>query len=693
MEFVNEGTLRRLAWPTAWTSIGLAIIALTLSLTALTAGGAGLDLPLHQIFSPIFAISYSLIGGLVAARRPRNPVGWISTAIGFFSALSMMAISYEMLSRSPSISLPMGNLALWIVQWAWFPPAILPMNFLLLLFPDGHLPSPRWRPVAWASAAGLIVTTLFMAILAAMNPGAMLEMETVEATLGEQALGILYIAVLPPLLIGVIGSVASLVVRFRRSAGMERQQLKWMAYAGGVLILGVLFGSFLPSILPDSQVASELGIILTSAVQLGIVIAAAIAILRYRLYEIDILINRTLVYGALTAITVSIYILFVGYFGKLLKMSDSSIIPFLATGIVAVAFQPLRERLQRVANRLMYGERDDPFSVISQLSIRIEAASQPEVVLPSVVETVANALKLPYVAIEFANSQSNQVIASIGQPQDDSEKFPLIHQSEIIGYLIVACRGAGEGFDPSELRLLRNIARQTGVAVHAVQLTMDLRRSRQQLVTTREEERRRLRRDLHDGLGPVLASQSLKLAAASQILAKDPAQAKKLLDEINSQNEATLEKIRALVYALRPATLDELGLVGAVRDLSLTLSLESGSKPGVRTEVLEPKGNLPTLPAAVEVAAYRIATEALTNVHRHSGAQHCIVTFEIETLGESRTLNLSVEDDGSGIPRDRVKGLGMTTMRERAEEIGGWVEVESNERHGTRMCAVLPLVE
>jgi signal transduction histidine kinase len=695
-EVLNGGLkARRLAWPIAWISFGLVAIALVLSLIALNAGGEETAPPLHQFFSPIFAITYSLIGGLVASRRPKNPVGWISALIGFFFALSLVAISYGILGRSQFAegSLPGEDLALWVEQWTWFPPAILPMTFLLLLFPDGHLPSPRWKPIAWASAEGLIAATLLMAVVAGMYPGEVLDMGTLEATLSRRTMNALYIAVALPLVIGVIGSVASLFIRFRGSKGIERQQLKWMAYAGMILVLGVLLGSLLPDVLSNSLIASELGIVFTSVTQLGIVIAAAIAILKYRLYDIDILINRTLVYGGLTAITVGIYILVVGYLSERLQVQNNSIAPFIATGLVAVMFQPIRQRLQGLVNGMMYGERDDPFSVLSQLNAKLEAAALPEIILPTLVETVAQVLKLPYVGIEVGKQEINKVIAETGQAQQDNEEFALTHQNEVIGKLVVGCRGPGESFNESEIKLLRNIAGQAGAAVHAVQLTADLRRSRQQLVTTREEERRRLRRDLHDGLGPVLASQGLKIAAANELLESDPSRARKLLEEISAQNEATLEEIRELVYALRPSALDELGLVGAVRDFSTALNEVSDSETKLQVDILDSAVGLPPLPAAIEVAAYRIVTEALTNVTRHASAHHCEVSFRVESNNGSPALLLDISDDGIGMPSQRKPRVGMTSMRERAEEIGGTIRIETEKNHGTRVYARLPFAE
>jgi signal transduction histidine kinase len=323
----------------------------------------------------------------------------------------------------------------------------------------------------------------------------------------------------------------------------------------------------------------------------------------------------------------------------------------------------------------------------------MEAAIQPEIVLPTLVETITQVLKLPFVAIEVDKSDSSHVIASAGQPHKEFERFPLMHQNDVIGHLIVACRGSGEKFTDSDLKLLRNIARQAGAAVQAMQLTADLRRSRQQLVTTREEERRRLRRDLHDGLGPVLASQGLKIAAASQLLDSDPAKARQLLEEINSQNETTLNEIRELVYALRPPALDELGLAGAVRDFSSGLKLKTDNRTRLQIEIHEPNDGLPTLPAAIEVAAYRIATEALNNVSRHSNAHHCEIFFKIKSNSGIPLLHLEITDDGIGLPQERRPTVGMTSMRERAEEIGGSIQIESEENGGTRVRARLPFAE
>jgi signal transduction histidine kinase len=343
-------------------------------------------------------------------------------------------------------------------------------------------------------------------------------------------------------------------------------------------------------------------------------------------------------------------------------------------------FQPLRERLQRVVNRLMFGERDDPLAVLSSLSKRLEGASDPEAILPSLVETVGQALKLPYVAIEVLNGKSTHIVAFYGESQDTTEQLPLIHQTEQIGHLVFARRSPRESFNEADYKLLRNIARQTGAAVYAAKLTSDLRRSRQQLVTAREEERRRLRRDLHDGLGPTLAGLTLRIDAARNKLRSDPGQANTLLIDTKEQIKSTIEDIRRLVYELRPPALDELGLEKAVRAF-----VDQQKIDGLIITIADSDG-VSTLPAAVEVAAYRIALEGITNVIRHAQAAKAVIRF----FPDHNNLVVEIKDDGIGLPEPIPIGVGMSSMRERAEELGGELVLVPQET-GACIRACLPI--
>jgi signal transduction histidine kinase len=408
-----------------------------------------------------------------------------------------------------------------------------------------------------------------------------------------------------------------------------------------------------------------------------------VALLWHGLYHVDALIGRTLVYGALTACIIAIYMLVVGYLGSLFRTDDNLLISLLATGAAAALFQPLRERLQRAVNRLLYGQRDEPYAVLSDLGRRLDTTGDPAAILPAVVETIAHALKLPYAAIRVEQAGRLAEVAATGALTALPLRLPLTHQGEPVGELVLGRRGRSEPFGPADRRLLDDLVRQAAAAVHAVRLTADLQRSRQQLVSAREEERRRLRRDLHDGLGPTLAALGLKLETARNRLGHDR-QAEALLADLAERTQAAVADIRRLVYALRPPALDELGLVGALRQVASASDMQAPD--GLRVGVDTPD-RLPPLAAAVEVAAFRIAQEALTNVVRHARARTCTLRVQLATAG----LRLSIEDDGVGLTASRGIGIGLASMRERAEELGGTFAIEPRPGGGTRVQVVLPL--
>ncbi len=426
---------------------------------------------------------------------------------------------------------------------------------------------------------------------------------------------------------------------------------------------------------------------LMNAALLLIPLSIGIAILRHHLFDIDLLINRTLVYLTLTAIVVGTYVFVVGYLSALFRVGNNPVISILAAGCVAVLFAPLRDRLQRGVNRLMYGERDDPYTVLSKLGQRLEATFAPDAVLPIIVETVAQTLKLSYAAITLTAKDSSSsdrdsftVAAAYGSPPVDPMRLPLVYQTEIVGQLIVAPR-PGEMFSAADRQLLANLAHQTGVVAHAVRLTSDLQRARERLVNTREEERRRLRRDLHDDLGPTLASLSQRLDTARKLILRDPKRAGALLGDLKEQFKGTITEIRRLVYALRPPALDELGLVGALRE-----HIAQYDQPHELSVTVEAPNDLPSLPAAVEVAAYYIVLEAFTNVARHSQARNCCIRLSI-----ADGLRLEISDDGNGLPAAYRAGVGHNSMRERAAELGGEYRIEKIATGGMRVWVRLPL--
>jgi len=484
-----------------------------------------------------------------------------------------------------------------------------------------------------------------------------------------------------------LSGVAAQVHRYKHvSNPIERQQTKWVIYGmtigmGGYLVLRVL--SLLVSDPRGSGLFVSLGVVIAATFFILLIpISITIAVIRYRLWDINPIINRTLVYGALSFLTIAFYVLTVGGFALYFKNNETNIVvSFIATGVVAILFEPLRQRLQRGVNRIMYGERDDPATVLTRLSQSIESALAPDSVLQTIVETLAQTLRLPYAAISLLDEEP-RFISTSNLPPSELVHLPLAYQTERVGELILAPRATGETFSPADMKLINIIAQQAGHAAYTLRLNNDLQKSRERLVTAQEEERRRLRRDLHDGVGPTLASFSQRLDTAADLVNTDPQASIALLKDIKGQVKNTVTEIRRLVYALRPPVLDEFGLVTAIREHVAQYTGPNGIQ--VAFDVSEP---MPSLPAAVEVAAYRIALEAFTNIINHAQATTC----HIEVKREIRSLLLQVSDNGIGLTDGYRAGVGLTSMRERAAELGGDCTVENISSGGTRVCARLPI--
>lgn len=644
----------------------------------------------HQLFLPFLAVSYALLGRAVISRRPRNPIGWIFLVVGtLFLIVGLAASVIDGATVWASVSPALLDLAYWSGNWTWLPAQFLPLTFVFLLFPDGHLPSRRWRFVGWSAGVGLL---LLMFGLAA-HPGPVSDWGTTANPYGiagtEDILNVVINVGGILMLIGAVGSILAIIVRFRRSRGAIRAQMKWLVFAAVVGLAGAVLAIPLwrSGYLSEPQ-AMELSIVLTNVMTLGIAAAATVAIVSYRLYDIDVIINRTLVYTIMTGVIVLIYALVVSAAGLVFESQANGFVAILATALVALVFQPIRSRLQQGVNRLLYGQRDEPFEVLVQLGQRLEQMITPEAVYPVLVETVARTMRLPYAAIDVRQDGQWQTVESFGRAIDDLIDYDLTYQGQRVGRLRVARRSPDEAFSPSDERLLRNIARQAGAAVYNAQLTDDLQRSRQQIIAGREEERRRLRRDLHDGLGPSLASLLMQARVLRRLVDADPSAAEALAEEMQSDIRRTIEDIRRVVHELRPPALDDLGLVAAINVMAAKISRSDGqtsNDDGLCIDVHAP-AVLPPLPAAVEVAAYRIVQEALTNVVHHAHARYATVCVWIE-----RDLYLEVTDDGIGLNGGRDGGLGLQSMRERAAELGGDCSVSRRFEGGTIVRANLPV--
>lgn len=621
------------------------------------------------------------IGALIVWHHPENRIGWLLSLVMPLVALDLLAFGYVTYEATTNATSLLGAAALVWLKVTGMPVGMLLYAIVLLLFPHVRFLSPRWRRAAWVAVASFLAYLP----LKALEPGplVLLPDRLVPGASSPLAVSDAHWALLLPLMwlallsltLAMGAGLLSLLVRFRQARGEERQQIKWLiapAFLYLLCIPVVVYGEF-----ASSQAIFGLGSGMSILAVTGMMVAMAVAIFKYRLYDIDIIINRTLVYGVLTVSVVIIYVLIVGGLGALLQAEGNLLISLVATGFVAVLFQPLRQRLQRAVNHFMYGERDDPFEALARLGRRLEGNFSPQLVYPTLVETVAQALKLPYAAIAVKRGEQYEVVEAYGKATREAVAYPLVHQSAVVGRLLVGRRSPGENFSTADERLLRSFARQAGTAVHALQLMSDLQRSRQQLVTAREEERLRLRRDLHDGLGPALASVAWQAESARELVHAEPAEAIQLLESTIEQAQSALTDIRRLVYGLRPPALDELGLVGA---------LEQAVRPQQMEVAIEAPPSLPTLPAAVEVAAYRIVQEALKNAMEHGRAKRCVVCLTLDG-----NLRLTIRDDGQGLQDVVTAGVGLVSMRERAEELGGTFFIRPRQEGGTEVAVSLPL--
>ncbi|MFI6481735.1 sensor histidine kinase [Nonomuraea sp. NPDC050663] len=454
-----------------------------------------------------------------------------------------------------------------------------------------------------------------------------------------------------------------------------RARMRWMLGGGVVSSLLAISGWHLPELVAGAQ-ALPWGAMGLSG--LPFVAGIGIALRRHRLFDIERLANRSLVYSVVVACLVAGYAAMVTLLVSGLRLSQTAAAGLAAAG-AALALAPLRGLAQSTVNRMMYGDRHDPAGALARLGTRLQAVLLPGDVLPAIVETVARSLRVPYAAIDLADGSGTlRQAAQHGVPAGQVHDEPLRHHGELIGRLRVSARGHDDPLEPIDVRLIGSLAQQVGTAVQAVRLHEDLVRSRAEVVASREAERRRLRRDLHDGLGPTLAAIGLKSGLARRAV---PAQspARRLLDEVCAEASASIDDVRRLVEALRPPALDELGVVGAVRARAQALAVE------LDVEVTGPEP-MPALPAAVEAAAYGIAVEAVTNAVRHSGGTRCEV--RITLVGGD--LEVLVTDDGHGLRPRRTPGVGLHSMRERAAEVAGTWSMASAPGGGTAVRALLP---
>lgn len=497
---------------------------------------------------------------------------------------------------------------------------------------------------------------------------------------------------LSPFLLTLVTGIAFQAYRYWRVYDpVERLQSRWVIFGFAGLALGVLgWGVFMEYLAFQPEMPRAwinliaLPIIMIISV-VPLPVALAMAIVNERLWHVDIVINRTLVYAAVTAIILVTYVFVIGLLNHVFDDDNNLIISLLATGTVALSFQVVRQSVQQGVNRLMFGQRDEPQAILMNLSRQIQSAIMPEDLLGVSTSTIGKSIRVPYVAITIQHGEGIVTQAEYGLNGSPTQSFALVHQNEAVGQLIVGQRSPGEPLSRADQLVLEGIAQQLGAVVYAVRLQSDLQAARERLVIAREEERRRLRRDLHDGVGPALASLPLKVDAAIDLIAQDQQKAFRMLGDVKRQSQQLVADVRRVVHDLRPPALDELGLTEALRG---ALAQLRAHPKGLQIAFLA--GDLPEyLPAAIEAATYRITMEAATNVIKHAQAQHCWIT--LQSTVHPLEIKIAIEDDGVGLPHAIVPNVGLHSMRERAEELGGSFQVQPRPSGGTRISVSLPL--
>jgi len=671
-----------------WTAGSVAVVSVALMAAGLALAFAGRhhvppsltnwDFP--DIAGDIEDLTIPGLAYLVASRRPRNPIGWLALTAGLVLAASTFCTSYALhaIYVAPG-SLPGARAALWFVDSF----ALVPIGtvvFLFLLFPTGRLRSRRWVPVAWFEAA-----ILAFALVASVVEATRYYSRPFTMYGGGQTPALLQVDnLLIP--VAILLSVISLIVRFVKSGGDERLQLKWFATAAVLVLLTII-----PAALTNSAAAS----VLLNVALFCMNGAVALAILKYRLYDIDIVISKALQYGALAAFITAVYAALVVGVGAAAGDQHSIYLSALAAAVVAVAFQPVRQRAALVANRLVYGRRATPYQVLSQFAHRIGGAYADDDVLPQMARMVAAGAGARRVVVWLRVGGELRPGATAGDPGADSDPVllpagellpelpdgdttvPIRYQGKLLGALAIAMP-RDEPLRPASAQLVADVAAQAGPVLSNAGLISELRESRQRLVTAGDEARRRLERNLHDGAQQDLVALAIKLKIAGGVLGDDDAEARELLEELQADTAAALENLRALARGIYPPLLADLGLVAA-------LNAQAGKSPVPVTVRAEGIGRFPQ---DTEAAVYFCCLEALQNTAKYARA----TAARISLSAADGALTFAVSDDGAGYDSARTPlGSGLRNMADRLTALGGRLEVRSAPGAGTTVTGQLPV--
>jgi two-component system, NarL family, sensor kinase len=611
-----------------------------------------------------FVVTNAVIGGSLAVsgwpiawQRPRNPIGWLLLAGGVCYAGSAAAFSLLAWGSHAGDERPAWRLiATWAnVSWPWAIAFCVPM--ILLLFPTGQFLSRRWR---WTFPLAALNAILFAAI-------GLFPRDNLAADLGVQAYlvwprfeSLVWLGpvseVLGDLVYGAAAS--SLILRYVRGDDRVRRQMLWLLLAVGCVFVAWTVPDFVGTETPLTLFAIAL-----------VPIAIMIAILRYQLLDIRLVVSRFALYLVLSALVIAGYLGLITLFERVLGAGRSAEESALVVLVLAVLFNPLRVWLQRRVDRLFYGSRQDPARALGEVGSRLREDTSGTG-LEDALTAVCGTLRVPAAAIRV----NGTLLASVGKSSSEPYLAPLHRGTEETGQLLIYPRTGETKLRKADHRIVALLADLLAVAVQATQLADELAESRAELISAREEERQRLRRDLHDGLGPALTGVMLKAAAARRLATTAPAESAELLRELERNVAAAIADIRGLVDELRPPVLDGRGLVGALQDYVDSVQTPSGPPIQLSTDGVADLGQLPE---SVEVAAYRIATESLTNVLRHAQADSASIAVWVDR----NQLQLKITDNGK-VRTPWTAGVGLSSMRQRVAALGGRISAGPSESGG-----------
>ncbi len=694
----SDRTLRSMSWASFGFYIGSIVFNLVCTVldpTVVTdwgSGGAAADLSLV-----VLTAMFPVVGMLIIRRQPRNRIGWLLHATGLAWGLGALTDGYARLALHVTPSLPGGEAVEVFNALLWWPPIVLMGCFTILFFPDGHLPSPRWRPLPWIAGIDCFVGV----VLISLAPGKVTDVveplshNPLDVGIPVHVMQVFEIILLPILPICILAAAWSLVVRFRRSTGVERVQLKWLMSA--VVFMAVMYAlAMAGSLLKSDDTADPLWLIIVQNVALFsfalIPITIGIAITRHGLYGIDSLISRALLVGSLGVFITGVYVGIVVGVGALIGQQHPSVwLSVLATALVAVAFQPVSEALKRGVNRLVYGSRATPYEVLSNFASSMAGRYTTGELLPRIAQTVSECLGGARVQVWLGSGGRMTLEAEWPHAEEagptaldleDAAELsglpgdrivPVRHRGEVLGAITVS-RSSTEPVTPAEDEMLEHVASQTGLVLRNLRLVDDLQSSRQRLVTSQDTQRRRLERDLHDGAQQSLVAIALMLRMAAN--QKDSHALKASVTQAADQLQAAIAELRELARGIHPAILTDRGLGPAVSSLVERCPIPIEVHNAVTRR----------LPAQVEGTLYFVVAESLTNIAKYAHATR--VTLALRD--DATTVGLEVVDDGIG-GADSGSGSGILGLADRVSVVNGTFTLHSPPGEGTTIGCVIPV--